>query len=169
MALRYYGGDESQWTIKTLAKDHRDIFSSTTFQAVQQAVQSLGYTWDRWRWVDDSMGFANAIRAVEQSLDDRKPVILGVVHSVLPGEPLWTHSRVSRHQSHVVRRAHALLAFGYDSRSQELFLLDPAEQFPGKRHMPFKELREIWDRNGQLYAMFTAPKGELPDGHHCSK
>ncbi|HET6402279.1 MAG TPA: C39 family peptidase [Candidatus Kapabacteria bacterium] len=170
MALNYYGDEKSQWTIKRLSNEDKDIFSGTSFEEIQQGLKPLGYTWDRWLWPGDSVGFVNAIHAVEQSLDEGKPVILEILHHVLPQQPggngLPGRRRFYNHRSHVVGVGHALLAFGYDAQAQELFVMDPAMQFPGKRHLSFDELQTLWCYfDGRFHALFTAAAGKLPTGH----
>jgi ABC-type bacteriocin/lantibiotic exporter with double-glycine peptidase domain len=151
MALDYFGEDHSQWTVKRLANEHADLYSGTRFEEVQEAVANLGYTWDRWVWRTNEEGFTNALRAVEQSLDDENPVIIGVASPRYnPAEPL---------------RGHALLVYGYDEEQQEIMVMDPARQFPGKRYISFEDLRQMWKRGRRYEAMFTAPLGKLPTGH----
>ncbi len=151
MLLNYYGDEKTQWTIKRLSNENKDIFSATSFEEIQNGMKPLGYTWDRWQWPADSIGFLNAIDAVEQSLDAGKPVILSVNVAV----PAYVHKAY----------AHALLVFGYDAEEREVFLMDPARPFPGKRHVSFDELREIWREGRSFYSLFTAPAGEVPVGH----
>ena len=150
MVMNYYGDGKSQYTVKRLSNDHKDLFSGTTFEEIQDGIKKIGYTWDRWQWHNDNSGFHNAINAIEQSLDDGKPVIVSIK------VPLVEYRR---------KVYHALLAFGYDEREGKIFILDPARPEPGKRFMTFDELREMWNEDGVLYALFTAPPGKMPTGH----
>ncbi|HZK76525.1 MAG TPA: C39 family peptidase [Candidatus Kapabacteria bacterium] len=172
MAMNYYGTAKSQWTVKRLSNEHKDLFSGTTLEEICQGIKPLGYTWDRWQWPGDSNGFLNAIHAVEQSLDNGKPVVLEILQHVLPQQPngngLPGRRRFYRNRSHVMGVGHALLAFGYDTSSQELFVMDPAMDFPGKRYLSFDELRELWSRDDHYHALFTARLGEMPEGHLAS-
>ena len=154
MTMNYYGDGKTQYTLKRLSNEHKDIFSGTSFEEIQDGIKKIGYTWDRWKWHNDSAGFHNAIDAIEQSLDYGKPVIVSIK------VPLVEYRR---------NRYHALLAFGYDAKEHEIFILDPARQFPGKRHITFDELREMWDEDGALYGLFTARMGEMPTGHRLTK
>jgi hypothetical protein len=149
MVFSYFETAKDPRTIKRLSNARRDIHSGTRFEEVQEAVKGYGYTWDFWNWPDDSIGFSNALLAVETSLDDGKPVILEF-NNLKTDHPKTTH---------------ALLAFGYDSESGQLFILDPAARAPGKRYIPYDKLRELWDVEGKRYALFTARIGDLPDGH----
>ncbi len=151
MALNYYGAGKSQWTIKRLSNEHKDLFSGTSLEEVQQGIKPLGYTWDRWRWRADSMGFVNGLDAIKQSLDRGKPVIIGI--------------HVERDVADHRRLGHALLAFGYDAEEREIMFMDPAQTFPGKRHVSYDHFREMWNQGGQRLALFTAAEGDLPVGH----
>ncbi|HEY3876019.1 MAG TPA: C39 family peptidase [Candidatus Kapabacteria bacterium] len=150
MAMNYYGDGKTQWTLKRLSNEHKDLFSTTTFEEVQSGIKKIGYTWDRWRWHNDSAGFHNAISALQQSLDDKRPVIVSIKVPV-PNNRLELY--------------HAMLVFGYDQEKGKIFILDPARPFPGKRIMTFDELRQMWNENGILYCMFTAKGGDVPTGH----
>ncbi len=153
MAMNYYGDGKSQWTVKRLSNEHKDLFSTTTFVEVQEGIKKIGYTWDRWRWHDDSAGFHNAISAIEQSLDDKRPVIVSIKVPRITNTHTWYH---------------AMLVFGYDEKEGKIFILDPARPDRGKRIMTFNELREMWDENGVLQTLFTAKAGEMPTGHVTS-
>jgi hypothetical protein len=173
MTLNFYGAD-SQWTavrvgsalglnfdvqgrssrtssgvLKRLANENTDLFNGISFEQIQTGIKKIGYTWDRWQWPDDTAGFQHAINAIKQSLDARKPVIIDELIQYAG----WTKN----HQ--------ALLAFGYDENAGELLVMDPAMNFPGKRHIPFSELKNIWSNKGYYHALFTAPKGAFPAGH----
>jgi hypothetical protein len=173
MTLNFYGAD-SQWTavrvgsamglnfdaqrkssgmLKRLSSENTDLFNGISFEQIQTGIKKMGYTWDRWQWPDDTAGFRHAINAIEQSLDARKPVII----DELIQHPSRNVGRTESHQ--------ALLAFGYDEKAGELLVMDPAMNFPGKRHIPFNELKNIWDNGGYYHALFTAPKGAFPAGH----
>ena len=174
MTLNFYGMDTSQWTAKRvdlelglhydemgksiytgkqLEGDEADYFNGTSFKDIQGGIKKMGYTWDKWQWPDDNAGFRNALNAIEQSLDRRNPVIIGeAVH--------FSNKKGKMKDIHK-----ALLAFGYDEKVGELFVMSPTMQFPGKRHIPFDELKHIWDWDGHYRALFTAPVGKLPTGH----
>jgi hypothetical protein len=174
MALNFYNTDTSQWTAKRvdvdmglhydemgtsiytgkhLGGDAADDFNGTSLKDIQDGMKKMGYTWDRWYWPDDSAGFRNALNAIEQSLDNRNPVIIGEViqYTARRGRVKLIHQ--------------ALLAFGYDEQSDELLVMDPRMQFPGKRHIPFRELKKNWDWDGHYRGLFTAAPGKLPTGH----
>jgi hypothetical protein len=173
MALNFYGAD-SQWTavrvgsalglnfdvqgkssgmLNRLANNNAVLFNGISFEQIQVGIKKIGYTWDRWQWPDDSTGFRNAINAIEQSLDARKPVIIDELIQ-------YPSRNVGRTESH-----QALLAFGYDEKAGELLVMDPVMNFPGKRHIPFSELRNIWGIKGYYHTLFTAPVGAFPAGH----
>ena len=173
MALNFYGAD-SQWTairvgsamglnfdvqsrssgmVKRLASENTDLFNGISFEQIQDGMKKIGYTWDRWQWPDDTTGFRNAINAIEQSLDARKPVIIDELIQ-------YASRNVGRTASH-----QALLAYGYDEKAGELLVMDPTVSFPGKRHIPFSELKNMWAIKGYYHALFTAPLGAFPAGH----
>jgi Peptidase_C39 like family len=173
MTLNFFGAD-SQWTamrvgsamglnfdaerkssgmVKRMGNENTDLFNGISFEQIQTGIKKMGYTWDRWDWPDDSAGFRHALDAIEQSLDARNPVLI----DELIQYPSKSLGRREGHQ--------ALLAFGYDEKAGELLVMDPAASFPGKRHIPFDELRTIWHRGGHYNALFTAPAGKLPTGH----
>jgi ABC-type bacteriocin/lantibiotic exporter with double-glycine peptidase domain len=150
MVLNYYGDGKSQYTIKRLSNEHKDLFSATGLDEIRDGIKKIGYTWDRWRWPGDSTGVYNGIDAIEQSLDDGRPVIVSIKVTI----PNY-HRKV----------AHAIIAFGYDASEREIFFMDPAKDFPGKRHISFEEFRDLWNEDGSCWALFTAPHGEMPTGH----
>jgi Peptidase_C39 like family len=174
MAMNFYTADSSQWTAKGLAvalgmhsysevesprrgrrvqSNSNDLFYGISFDEIQAGIKKMGYTWDRWQWPADSIGFENGIDAIEQSIDARKPVILDEVLQ-------YFNRRGDRWTVH-----QALLVFGYDEKAGELIVMDPTVKFPGKRHIPFDELKTIWHRGAHFHALFTAPPGVLPTGH----
>jgi hypothetical protein len=153
LGLQYDATGRSVWTGKHLASDDPDLFNGTSFKDIQDGIKKMGYAWDRWDWPDDTAGFRNAINAVELSLDDGKPVVVGeAVH--------YTNRQGKVKEAHL-----ALLAFGYDEKAGELIVMDPTMQFPGKRHIPFGELKNLWDWGGHYRALFTAAAGKIPTGH----
>jgi hypothetical protein len=165
MAMNFYGDGKSQWTVKRLSNEHKDIFSGTTLEEIRQGIKPLGYTWDRWQWRSNTKdGFDNAIHALELSLDDGKPVILAV-DVLFFGTTPDREAIPSFGKKRPLHVGHALLAYGYDSNEKEVFVMDPAMQFPGKRHIPFDELKDMWRQGGWYHALFTAPAGKLPTGH----
>ncbi len=175
MTLNFYGAD-SQWTavrvgsalglnfdvqgrgrssgmVKRLASYNPDLFNGISLEQIQEGMKKMGYTWDRWQWPDDSTGFRNAINAIKQSINLQKPVIIDELIQ-------YASNNVGRTGNH-----QALLAFGYDEKEGELLVMDPAIKFPGKRHIPLSELKDMWHIKGYYHALFTAPKGAFPAGH----
>jgi hypothetical protein len=165
MAMNFYGDGKSQWTVKRLSNEHKDLFSGTSFEEIQHGIKPLGYTWDRWRWPGDTMGFRHAINALEQSLDGGKPVIIEVKVQFVSSTPDWVLQPgfgLNRPQ----QAGHALIAFGYDNEAKQIFVMDPAMPFPGKRYIPFSELQAMWLYfDGRYNGLFTAKAGDLPTGH----
>ncbi len=165
MAMNFYGEDKSQWTIKRLSNEHKDIFSGTSFEEIQKCIKPLGYTWDRWQWPGNGTGFDHAMDAIEKSLDNGKPVILEVKVQFFSRTPdyIQTPAFGTKRAQHA---GHALLVFGYDKDAKQVLVMDPAMQFPGKRYIPFDELRSMWRYfDGRYHALFTAKSGDIPMGH----
>jgi hypothetical protein len=153
MGLHYYSEGESPRRGKRVPGDPTELFYGISFDQIQAGVKKIGYTWDRWQWPADSTGFRNAINAIEQSVDAGKPVIIDEMIKYSGRRGGWWYV----HQ--------ALLAYGYDEKAGELLVMDPTVQFPGKRHIPFDELKDIWRRGWHYHGLFTAAPGALPAGH----
>jgi hypothetical protein len=165
MAMNFYGEGKSQWTVKRLSNEHKALFSGTSFEEIQHGIKPLGYTWDRWQWHGDSIGFRHAVSAVEQSLDNGKPVIFEVRVQFFAGTPDYVNTP-SFGSSRSQQAGHALLAFGYDNKAKQIFVMDPAMPFPGKRYISFDELQSMWRYfDGFYHGLFTAKAGDLPAGH----
>ncbi len=165
MVLNYYGEQTSQYSVKHLCGDDAGLLTGTRFTDLIKAVRVLGYKW-RAVAVDarDSL-CASCMNVLKKELDAGRPVILGI--SDLEEAAGRTFIAANRNQAYIDLPVngrenvnHAVILTGYDTKAEEVTLMDPARSGTGVRVLSYERFEHLWhdEYTGARIALLTKPK-----------
>jgi len=133
MVLDFYGDPTSQYEIKTISRGRRydsnakfRDFTITFFRDLVRGLTRKGYPWREINFDNNAQGLNRGLRAIEASLDRRRPVLVDTT----------------------LYRGHTMAVVGYDRTSETIYFHDPSIDEPGLRRLSYREFGEIWNSKG---------------------